>query len=124
MSVLHALATGIQAGVVLQQPSDQLSCYTSSGADMWGCAMSDLTAALGGEATFGFLVGGITLLSLYVAGDGDMAAPTVLTILLGGMLFPILPGAYATMAWSIIIVGLVAGGLSAANRYLLSGAFR
>lgn len=110
------------AGLVLQ--SDALGCYTKQGSDMYGCAISQLTAALGGEATFGFLVGGTVLFAMYIAGDGDLAAPTVLTILLGGMLFPILPGAYARMAWAIIFVGIVAGGLSIANKYLLSGAFR
>lgn len=120
--MIDAVLERLAASVVLQ--SDALSCYTSEGSDMYGCAIGELTAALGGQSTFGFLVGGTILLSIYIAGDGDLAAPTVLTILLGGLLFPILPGAYAKMAWAIIFVGLVAGGLSIANKYLLSGAFR
>jgi hypothetical protein len=96
----------------------ELGPYTSGG-NLLEAVLNDLTAATGGEALFGILVGGAILLAFYIGGDRDLATPTVLTILLGSVLIPMLPGQYQQIGLSVIIVGIAAGIMAIANRYVL-----
>jgi len=97
----------------------QLSCYTDG--DMLSCALEDLVASVGGEPQFGLLVGGVLILSLWIAGDGDLATPAVVTTLIGGLLFPILSPTFATIAQTIAFLGLVAALLSAFETFVITG---
>jgi hypothetical protein len=83
----------------------QLGDYTDGG--LLDAALNDLAAAVGGDAVFGLLVGGGVLFSFYLASDGGLATPSVLTALAGGVLFGTLPGGFARIAQVIIFVGLV-----------------
>jgi hypothetical protein len=78
-----------------------------------------LTSSFGGEGMFGVLVGGATLFAFYLAGEGDLAAPTVLLVLAGAFLWPVLPGAYAGFARSLLILGLASGFIAIGRRYVL-----
>lgn len=95
-----------------------LGPYTGGG-DLLEAVLTDLTAATGGEALFGILAGGAIVLAFYVGGGRDLATPTVLTILLGSVLIPMLPGQYQQLGLSLIIVGIAAGIMAIANRYIL-----
>lgn len=83
-----------------------------------------LTTAFGGESMFGLLVGGCTLFVFWIAGKGDLATPTVLLILFGGVLWPILPGAYVGFARSLLIIGIAAAFLAIARRYVMNPGVR
>ena len=99
-----------------------LSCFTGveRPSDLfYDCIMADMTGAVGGEAMFGLLAGGLIMLVLYLAGDGDMAVPTVTTILLGSVMVPALPPQYTQMAYAIVVVGIAAAIIGLAGRYVL-----
>lgn len=107
--------------IVLQNGA--LDCYTGagSGPDMLGCVAADLFAAVGGQAVFGLLIGGALIAALYFAGGGHPAAPTVGTVLLGSALVPVLPAAYAKLAYSILVLGLAFGVMSFGRTYVFEG---
>jgi len=84
-------------------------------------ALSDIVGAVGGEATFGALVGGTVVTSFWLAGDGDLATPAVLTVLIGVLMFPLLPAGLLGVARVISFIGLVAGILAALEKYALEG---
>lgn len=107
--------------VVLQGGS--LDCYTGagSGPEMLGCVADQLFLAVGGQAVFGLLIGGAIILAMYVAGGGHPAAPTVTTVLLGSALVPVLPAAYANVAYAILILGLAFGVISFGRTYVFEG---
>jgi len=94
-----------------------ISCYQSG--SMWSCVAQDLASAAGGEVTFGLLVGGVLLLAFYIAGDGEIATPSVLAILLVGILLPVLPGSVRQMATGLMLMGVVGGLFALARRYVL-----
>jgi len=71
-------------------------------------ALGDLAAAVGGDGVFGLLVGGGVLFSFYLASDGGLATPSVMTALFGGVLFGTLPAGFARIGQVVIFVGLVA----------------
>jgi len=79
-----------------------------------------LTSSFGGEGMFGVIIGGSTIFAFYLAGEGDLAAPTVLLVLAGGFLWPVLPGAYAGFGRSLLILGLASGFIAVARRYVLN----
>ncbi|SNZ06176.1 hypothetical protein SAMN06269185_1075 [Natronoarchaeum philippinense] len=71
-----------------------------------------------GSSTVGMLIGGTIILSLYILAD-DLALPSVMTILLGGIFFTILPGGIQQVALSVMIVGGLAAFMEVARRYVL-----
>ena len=87
--------------------------------DLWACFVADLGAAAGGELNFGLLVGGVLMLVFYIAGDGDIATPAILMILLSGIITPVLPGGLRQMAIGLMLMGIVVGGFAVARRYVL-----
>ncbi|CAI49749.1 uncharacterized protein NP_7040A (plasmid) [Natronomonas pharaonis DSM 2160] len=101
-----------------------LACFgQGTEGDLVECVTTDLSAAAGGTTMMGLLIGGTLLLSLYIAGDGDPAVPTVVTILVGGTLVPMLPPHLTPFAYSIVVLGIAFGGMAAAQRWLLRGGF-
>jgi hypothetical protein len=95
-----------------------ISCY-SAGGDLLTCVLGDIVASLG-EPLFGLLIGGTALASIYAAGGRDIATPAVLVILFGGIMIPVLPGQYQTLAGSIMLVGFAAGLFGVAREYFLN----
>jgi len=92
------------------------------GNDMLQAALDDLVFAAGGEAIFGLLVGGVLILALWIAGDGDLATPATITVLVGGVLFPILSGDYLNIARVVAFLGLAGVILATIEKYYLEGA--
>jgi len=96
------------------------SCLTSS-TDLFGCAIDTMVGALGGPAIFGLLVGGAIIISLFLAGDGNITTPAVVLVLIGGVTFPLLVGNYAGIARSFAFLGLVAAIFAVMRKYVLEG---
>jgi hypothetical protein len=95
-----------------------MSCITNS--KQWlQCALGDLAVQVGGEAAFGLLVGGGVIMSLYIV-DRSMATASVILILAGGFLIPTLPASYASMAGTLVVLGVAAGVFAIAKRYVLN----
>jgi len=68
------------------------------------------------------LVGGTILYASWEANpDRSLALPGALTVLLGGVMLPTLPGNYQQLAVPIITVGLAAGFVAVGKKYVLPG---
>jgi hypothetical protein len=104
-------------------PLQSTSCYTSNPWNLLGeCVLPQVVAAVGSEQMFGLLLGGSLIAGLWLAGDGDLATPAAVTVLVGGVLFPILPGGYLGIARTVAFLGLVAVILAVLEKYYLEGA--
>jgi len=67
----------------------QLSCYTNNPLGMLQeCVFPQMVGAFGGPGLFGLVLGGTIISGLWLAGDGDLATPATVTVLVGGVLFP------------------------------------
>lgn len=103
-------------------PLQSTGCYTSNPWNLLGeCALPQLVAAVGSEQMFGLLIGGSLIAGLWLAGEGDLATPATVTVLVGGVLFPLLPGGYLGIARTVAFVGLVAALLAVLEKYYLEG---
>jgi len=85
----------------------------------WRSCVFDPVPGLIGDGAFGLLIAVELYFSLYLAGGGDIRTPTVVSILLGGALFAMLPGAYTGLAQSLLVIGIGAVFLQIAQRYIL-----
>lgn len=96
-----------------------LGCYTTAGNDYFVCILDDVVAAFGGEAVFGLIVGSAVLFSLWWANDGRIGTPAVVVLVSGGLMLPLLPAQYATIARAFAFIGLVAAVVAVGQRYFL-----
>jgi membrane-bound ClpP family serine protease len=96
------------------------SCYF--GDQPLVCLTDQYASAFGSEGLFGLLVGVCIFMAFYVAGDGDMATPTVALILTGSVLVPTLPGQYAQIGMYVVVIGLAAALWQVMQKYVLSPA--
>jgi hypothetical protein len=96
---------------------DALDCYTNDN-DWLVCALDQLTASAGGEGTFGLMIGGTLLTSLYLVSGGRLATASVVTVLIGTILVPALPASYRAMAVTIMFIGLVGAVLNGLETYV------
>ena len=87
------------------------------GPDAWLEIVVDMYAFLPGEALLGIIVGAGLLITMYIH-SGDMALPTVVLILLSGVLFGVLPGNYQQTATAVMIIGIAAAVFEALRRYV------
>jgi hypothetical protein len=94
------------------------SCYFGGNALV--CLLDQLTAAAGGPGLLGVMTGGVLFLTLYIAGNGSMATPTVAVILVGSALVPMVPGQYQQMAIAIVVIGLAAALWQILQQWVLS----
>lgn len=74
----------------------------------WQEAMFEPTTSLVGEPLLGAFFAVPILVGFYFAGDGSLAAPSVLTILLGAFMLPVFPGNLAGLAYGVAFIGTVA----------------
>lgn len=93
---------------------------TWANASVHKCIFDPATTSTGGDPLFGLLVGGVVILSYFIASGGDLATPSVLTIIFGGILAQVLPGGLVGVAWAIAFVGLVGAIVAVSQRYVLS----
>jgi len=95
-----------------------ISCLTDT-QDAYGCMLDSFAAAFSGEAVMGFVVGGMLILTLYVASSYHPAPPSIGTMLLGGFMIPILPPQYQGIAQVVILMGFIVGEFVFLRRYVL-----
>jgi len=91
--------------------------------DLTQCVLDGLFAAGPSPALVGLVMGGTLLTSMYVAGDGSVVTPAVVTILLAPVLAVILPPQFAALAYSVAFVGAAAGVFAAYTRFTHQGGF-
>jgi hypothetical protein len=100
---------------------DALDCYIDNPFGWLNCGLSQLTAAVGGEGLFGLLIGGVTIMSFYIASGGNLATASTLTVLIGGLLVAALPASYQAIAITIMFIGLVGAVLRGLETFVFSG---
>lgn len=96
-----------------------LSCYSTPGNNIMTCVLDDVVAAFGGEAVFGLITGFAVLFALWWANDGRIGTPAVVVLVTGGLMLPLLPAQYASIARAFAFIGLVAAVVAVGQRYFL-----
>lgn len=91
--------------------------------DLTACVIDGMFAAGPSPALMGLLLSGILVTSLYIAGDGTVAVPAVVTILLGSVLVPLLPPQYVSLAYTVVVIGITVAAFSAYSRFTSPGGF-
>jgi hypothetical protein len=95
-----------------------LGCYAQgTEGDMTQCVVESVFAAGPAPGLMGLLMAGTLLTSLYVAGDGDLVVPAVITVLFGTILTPMLPPQFRTFAYTVFIIGGVVAVFAAYTRF-------
>jgi hypothetical protein len=89
------------------------------GSGDWNTAVFSGIVDLIGEGTFGVIVGAVVIVSLWLGGDRGLAAPSVATILLGALMFPILPSNFVGIGWAVVFVGLAGGFFAVLREFAL-----
>lgn len=107
---------------VAQSTSYELGCYTNNPLGMHWCALADITTAFGGQGIFGLMVAGLVFLAGYNVTDGDIVTPSVVLILLGGILIPSLPTQFQLLAATLMFAGGVGAVMQLLDRYVFGGA--
>ena len=91
--------------------------------DLLSCVLDGLFAAGPSASLMGLLLAGVLMTSLYIAGDGTVAVPAVVTILLGVVLVPLLPPQYVSLARTVVIIGTAVAIFAAYSRFTSAGGF-
>lgn len=95
------------------QSNDLADSWTSGD---WLEAIFEPYSALLGEPVVGTVLGGALVTAMYIYTD-DLAMPTVILLLLSGVLLSVLPGDVAQIAEGFLIVAFLAALLAAGRRY-------
>lgn len=85
--------------------------------DLGQCVLDGVFSAGPAPSLIGLLMGGTLLTSLYIAGDGTVVVPSVVTILLGAAMIPTLPPQYVGMAYTLTGIGIAVAVFSAWTRF-------
>lgn len=97
------------------------SCYFD-GSGAVDCGAEQLIGAFGGASLLAVVMAAVIFGVFYLAGDGDMATPTVALILSGTALVQMLPAAYQQLAIYLVVIGVAAGVWQVLQKYVLSPA--
>lgn len=101
-----------------------LSCFAEGvEGEMTACVIDGVFGAGPAPTLMGLVMAGTLITSLYIAGDGTVVVPSVVTILLGSALVPLLPAQYVTFAYTVVVIGIVVAGFAAWNRFTSQGGF-
>jgi len=101
-----------------------LSCFAAgTEGDLGQCVLDGVFGAGPAPSLMGLLMGGTLLASLYIAGDGTVVVPSVVTILLGSALVPILPAQYVGFAYTVVVLGIAVAAYAAWVRFTHQGGF-
>ena len=101
-----------------------LSCFAKgTEGDLTQCVLDGMFGAGPSPALVGLLVSGTLIVSLYIAGDGTVAVPSVVTILFGSVLIPLLPPQYVTLAYTVTVIGITVAVFAAYQRFTHQGGF-
>ena len=101
-----------------------LSCFAQgTEGDLAQCALDGVMGAGPAPGLIGLVMGGVLMTSLYIAGDGSVVVPGVVTILLGTTLAQILPPQFSLLAYSLAVIGGGVAVFSVIVRFTLRGRF-
>ena len=100
-----------------------LGCFAEGAGSATDCVIDGLFAAGPAPSLIGLLLGGTLISSLYIAGDGTVTVPAVVTILLGSVLVPLLPPQYVTLAYTVVVLGVTVAAFAAWTRFTHQGGF-
>lgn len=84
----------------------------------WFEAIVEPYVVLLGEPMLGTILGGALILAYWIHA-GDVVLPTIIVLLLGGVLTAVLPGDVVGIARGMIVIGMTVAILAAAQRYAL-----
>jgi hypothetical protein len=85
----------------------------------WFDALFQPHVNLLGEFFLGVVFGGTIVLSMYIAGRGDLAPPTTVAMLMTPIAMPFLPGWATGIIWGLVFLGLTSALMAVARRYVL-----
>lgn len=86
----------------------------------WMSCMFDPITGLIGEGLFALLLVGCVVGAFWLANpERSPAAPAIALMLLSGLAMPLLPGQYSGIAFTVMFLGLAAGIMSVAGRWVL-----
>ena len=91
--------------------------------DLGQCVVDGVFGAEPAPSLMGLLMGGTVLTSLYIAGDGSVVVPSVVTILIGAAMIPTLPAQYVGMAYTVTAIGVAVAVFSMWTRFTHQGGF-
>jgi hypothetical protein len=97
-----------------------LDCYVNNPRQMHTCAFGDMSASFGGQGVFGLAVAALVFIGGYNTGDGDIVLPSVVLLLLGGILIPALPSQYQMLAMTLMFAGAVGAVMKLLGKYVFS----
>jgi len=101
----------------------ELGCFIDESSRMTGCVVDGVFSAGPAPSLMGLLMSGVLLTSLYIAGDGDLVVPSVVTMLLGSAFVPLLPPQYVTFTYSFLAIGVASTIFAVWIRYTNEGRF-
>jgi hypothetical protein len=107
-----------------QLNNSSVACFAEgTQGDLTTCVIDGVFAAGPSPSLIGLMMAGMLVGSLYIAGDGTVAVPAVVTILLGSILVPLLPPQYVNLAYSVVVIGITVAAFSAYSRFTSPGGF-
>ena len=101
-----------------------LGCFVDETTTMTDCLVDGVFGAGPAPSLMGLLMSGVLLTTLYIAGDGSIIVPSVITILLGSAMIPILPAQFVTLAYTVVVIGITAAIFGAWSRFTTPGGFQ
>jgi len=102
-----------------------LGCFAQGvEGDMTRCVVEGAFSAGPSPGLMGLLMGGTVLTSLYIAGNGSVVVPAIVTILFGSVLVPALPPQFQMFAYTVVAIGGTAAAFAAYTRFTSRGGFR
>lgn len=117
---MHHVLTLVWTALVAQVDGSALDCYTNNPLEMHWCALSDITGSFGGQGLFALTVSGLVFIGGYQVTDGDLVLPSVVLMLIGGILIPSLPAQYMALGLTLMFAGGVAAVMQLLDRYVFS----
>ena len=102
-----------------------LGCFAQgTEGDMSQCVLDATFSAGPAPGLMGLVMAGVILTSLYVAGNGSVIVPAVITILFGSVMVPILPPQFQTFAYTVVAIGGTVAAFAAWSRFTSRGGFQ
>ena len=101
-----------------------LGCFVDEAGTMTDCLVDGAFGAGPAPSLMGLLMSGVLLTTLYIAGDGSIIVPSVITILLGSAMIPILTAQFVTIAYTVVVIGITAAMFGAWSRFTTPGGFQ
>jgi len=104
--------------------NSSVTCFAQgTQGDLTRCVVDGMFGAGPSPALIGLIMAGTLVTSLYVAGDGSIVVPSIVTVLLGSVLVPLLPPQYVSMAYTVVVIGGTLAAFAAYQRFTTRGGF-